>query len=372
MKRWAWTFALIPVLTCALWGALAGEAPKGPVAEDEKKKLLAAETPEQKKLREDMKAAGGRIFYCVQGQIWEVGLDGSAEKQTTKFTPAEMPSAWPNVALDYPHVSPDGKKLIAEQWGAKLPADKFLMKFDTKGLPMEQRDNAKEVRVTWLMNLDGTDPKPLGHCWCPHWSPDGKFLCYSINSKNRSGGRPVAVLNMETMEERVLGGNARGPFPAFSGDGKWILVPLTAFPIKSDGTGLDPDRKIIRYAQGPDGCNTDSSCDGKWATWTIDTHGESGGWIVYSPFTPGKQEQAVRANLGWQDKSVNYDSSFSPDGRFLVYMHGEIVPGKASYSGVPSEIYVARFPPDGVSVRLTWHNAAARHPHWVTASGAWK
>jgi Tol biopolymer transport system component len=362
----------VSLLTCASWGALAGEAPKAPVAEDEKKKLLEAETPEQKKLREEMKASGGRIFYCVQGQIWEVGLDGSAEKQVTRFTPAEMPSAWPNVALDYPHVSPDGKKLIAEQWGSKVQADKFLLKPDAKGIPLDQRDNSREYRVTYLMNIDGSDPKPLGHCWCPHWSPDGKHLCYSINSKNRRGGRPVAVLDLEKMEEHVLDSNARGPFPVFSADGKWILVPLKAFPVNADCTGLDPARKIGRYTQGPDGCNTEGSYDGKWATWTIDTYGEAGGWIMYSSFSPEKPEKAVKANLGWQDKSVNYDSAFSPDGKFMVYMHGEVVAGKTSYSGVPSELYVTRFPPDGVNARITWHNAAARHPHWVTASGAWK
>jgi hypothetical protein len=352
--------------------ALAGEAPKAPVpvSVEDRKKAMDAETPEQKKLREEIKALGGKVYFCSLGKIWMVGLDGSGEKMLVEMKEG---------MLNYPHVSPDGKRLIFEQWGNKsFKPDQFLVKKLDEGSFKADMRNLGD-RVCWIANADGSDPKMLGQLWEPHWMPSGKGVVGNLNAKGKRF-RPIAMFDVEKLEEHVLSpadwaSKGSCGFVACTPDGKWALStnqsPI-AIPLNDTGTGMADGGALAKFANGPTGCNTDVSRDGKWVTWTIDTQGEAGGWICYAPLQLPAAGKGEKARLGWQEASVNYDSDFSPDGKYLVYMHGEIVPGKASYSGVPSEIYVTRFPPDGVNVRVTWLGGNARHPHWVTASGAWK
>lgn len=52
-------------------------------------------------------------------------------------------------------------------------------------------------------------------------------------------------------------------------------------------------------------------------------------------------------------------------GRHLVYVHAEQQKGVKSWTlKTKQDLYVCRFPPDGVSVRITWTNAACQHPNW--------
>ncbi|MCX7805287.1 MAG: hypothetical protein N3A38_08870 [Planctomycetota bacterium] len=351
-----------------------GEAKKlpDPVTEDERKKLIDAETPEQKKLREELKAIGGKIYFDAWGSsagggVFVVSLDGGDAKKVTKIG-------------GYPHVSPDGKKLVTHQWHSKARPEEFLIKkLDEKAVPLDQRN--MEDRVAWIMNIDGSDPKPLGYMWDPHWSPDGKRVAGNLNMKGR-GGRPIAVFDLEKMEERVVSPpnwpnfNSRG-FATYTPDGRWIISGnqrFVAIPLDGSGLAMPSDGKPVLAVSGSgaEGCNQEVSPDGNWLVWVIDTYGEAGAWIYYGELALPRAGNSIKARLGWQDKSVNYDPCFSPDGKYMAYMHGECVPGKRSYDSVPSEIYVTRFPPDGVNVRVTWLNGCARHPHWVTGSGAWK
>jgi len=310
---------------------------------------------EQKKLREELKAAGGQVYFNAGGQILVVGFDGAPPKQVTDI----------EGGASYPHVSPDGKKLIVQQWGSKIPPDKFLVKKLDERYPVKERNMGN--RVTILMNIDGSDPKPLCYQWDAHWSPCGKFIAGNINMKDRRKGRPLSVIDLDKLEERVVSPDnwskykSRG-FSTYTPDGKWICSGNPRFiAVPVDGS----DAKPVTIVQSS-GCNQEVSPDGKWFTWTVDTYGEAGGWIMYAPMDLAKSApKAVKAKLGWPDRSVNYDSCFSPCSKFMVYMHGDCVKGKKSYQGVPSEIYACRFPPDGVNVKLTSLGKNARHPHWV-------
>jgi hypothetical protein len=370
MRTWTWLLAALLIAPGPM--ALAGEAPKSPapLGAEEKKKALEAETADQKKLREEIKTLGGKVYFCSGGKIWVAGLDGSEEKMIVDLKEG---------SLDYPHVSPDGKKLVFEQWGNKStkPEEFLVKKLDEKAAPADQRD--MRARVTWIANADGSDPKPLGPLWSIHWMPNGKGIIGNLNLKGKRN-RPITMFDLDKMEEHVVSppdwaSKGSCGFVACTPDGKWALSTNSspvAIPLNDAGTGMAEGGSLARFFQGPGGCNTDVSRDGKWVTWTIDTFGEAGGWIYYAPLELPKAGKGEKAKLGWSDRTVNYDSDFSPNDKYLVYMHGEIVKGKASYDGVPSEIYVTRFPPDGVNVRITWLNGNARHPHWVTASGAWK
>jgi hypothetical protein len=49
----------------------------------------------------------------------------------------------------------------------------------------------------------------------------------------------------------------------------------------------------------------------------------------------------------------------------MAYVHAEMQDGVKSWLlKAKQEVYVSRFPPDGVNVRITWNGAANQHPHW--------
>jgi Tol biopolymer transport system component len=257
------------------------------------------------------------------------------------------------------------------EWRSTRDEDTFAVKEYDKKYPNVIRDMGNAMLLTDLASKETT---ALCYAGSPHWSPDGKLIIYNINLRSR-GGRPSAVLDLDTLVEKVVTPVKRGKrkfhgFNCFTPDMKYFATTggpgFNKVPFDREKIAMREGEKVTSVMTGgPGGCNCEFSNDGKWFAWTIDTYREAGGWLYYSPVgdTPGK---AVRMNLGWGKKSVNYDPCFSPDDKYLVYMHGEAVKGKKSYAGVPSEIYAARFPPDGVNVRISWLNGNARHPHWVT------
>lgn len=360
--RSAWKFAGIAAAVVVQGLAFGGDNPAPqPLTKERIAEETAKETPEQKKLREELKAAGGKVYFGGGGQIYVVGFDGAPPVQVTKL----------EGGASYPHVSPDGKQLIVQQWNSKIPPEKFLVKKLDERYPMKERNMGN--RVTILMNIDGSDPRPLCYQWDAHWSPDGKLIAGNINMKDRRKGRPLSVIKLETLEERIVSPDdwdkykSRG-FSTYTPDGKWICSGnprFIAVPMDESGMKMADGQKPVTIVRSS-GCNQEASPDGKWFTWTVDTHGEAGGWIMYAPMDLTKPAAAaVKAKLGWEDKSVNYDSSFSPCSKFMVYMHGDCVQGKKSYDGVPSEIYACRFPPDGVNVQISFLKKNARHPQWV-------
>ena len=53
----------------------------------------------------------------------------------------------------------------------------------------------------------------------------------------------------------------------------------------------------------------------------------------------------------------------------MVYSHGDMQDGIKSYHFRSKlELYVSRFPPDGVNARITWNGAANYHPTWPAAT----
>jgi hypothetical protein len=156
--------------------------------------------------------------------------------------------------------------------------------------------------------------------------------------------------------------------PAFSPDGKWLLTsngPVLCWPLDESQTGLAPEPKIYRPVSGHV-CNTEFGPKTGFITWVIDTHKCMGSWLVYVKFDPSaKPGRAQKMKLGWAPKSVNYFPDFSPCGKYMVYVHADAQEGVKSWKlKTKQELYVCRFPPDGVNVRITWNGAANQHPHW--------
>jgi Tol biopolymer transport system component len=84
-------------------------------------------------------------------------------------------------------------------------------------------------------------------------------------------------------------------------------------------------------------------------------------------------------NLGWPKGTTNYEPDFSPDTRYLVYTHYEVkdTPENRSKAGrspywyacrQQAELYVCRWPADGVNVRITWNGGAGQPQWWAPAA----
>jgi Tol biopolymer transport system component len=77
----------------------------------------------------------------------------------------------------------------------------------------------------------------------------------------------------------------------------------------------------------------------------------------------GGKDEAV--NLGWPRDTDNYFPDVNPDCKYMVYGHWKTVSGdKDRYSTAAADLYVCRWPPDGVSARITWHGGTTQNPHW--------
>jgi hypothetical protein len=193
----------------------------------------------------------------------------------------------------------------------KIPVD-AAFPFDKGG----RAPAGKPAEYVWVSDLDGANARRLCQGYLPHWAPNGKAVAYTFaqvygRAHKAAGGKP-------------------------------------------SGTPLR------------DGCNGEISPDGKWITWVVDTAGNFGGWLGYAPFAPGDPKaKGQDLNLGVDKDSVNYFPDFSPDSKYLVYVHAEQQKGVKSWTLTShQDLYVCRFPADGVSVRITWTNAACQHLNW--------
>jgi Tol biopolymer transport system component len=357
-------------ILAAFWAisVIAAGAEKRPadivaVPDEEKARLMAEESPEQKTLRTELAAfavKGQKIYFNSNldgtDRIYAMSPDGSDLKC---LTPSPGPGG------SHPHVSPDGSRVA---FGGKMTKE-----VASKLVPPDDKNHkiGKENSGTYVIPSTGGKPEPAALGYIAHWSPDGKKLAYMYDGIGPGRKcRYSAICDLEQKKEHTLVYGLKklsGFFPNISPDGKYLFIAGSkgcVVELNDEGTGVAEGAKFLKkvFRQG---CNEEFSKDGKWIAWVQDTYSDRGGWLHYAPFDPLKKVKGKKLPLGWDKTSVNYYPDFSPGGKYLVYSHGEQQKGFKSYTLKSKlELYVTTFPDCKVTVRITWNGGANMHPHW--------
>jgi dipeptidyl aminopeptidase/acylaminoacyl peptidase len=155
--------------------------------------------------------------------------------QKPRFQPLDV------FQLEYaadPQISPDGKRIV------------YVRSF------MDEMKDRRRSNL-WILNSDGTDPRPLTtgteNDGSPRWSPDGTRLIYVSAS---DGGAQLWMRWMDTGQTAKITRLQKSPGSlSWSPDGRWIAFsmfvpdkpqPFVELPPKPEGAEWAPPPKLIR------------------------------------------------------------------------------------------------------------------------------
>ena len=223
--------------------------------------------------------------------------------------------------------------------------------FDVSRTGVLVYDQSAGEPVTRLMLFDGRgrELEPLtdqGYYRSPRFSPDGRRVAAEkISSDDRNVDLWMFDIARHAVS-RLTSTPASDERPTWSPDGRRIVFSSkrgALYDVYSKTVDTaDPEQPLIA---GPGDKIVESwSADGRYLSGSVL---RSGLWIF--PFNPAEKATLVRAN----SKVDNWQSEFSPDGKWLAYMSTE--------SGSP-EVYVEPFPVTGVRWQVSIHGGA--EPHW--------
>jgi Tol biopolymer transport system component len=186
---------------------------------------------------------------------------------------------------------------------------------------------------------------PPGSFRQPRFSPDGSRV---VAERTEDGGNSdLWVYDLVRRSAvRLTQSEAPDVKPVWSPDGRSIAFSskrgavFQVFIKTVDGT--ERERSLI--VSDTDKFVESWSPDGKYLSGTLR---ESGLWIM--PLSAGAKARRVRTNM----RTENWQSEFSPDGRWLAY---------TSLESESPEVYVEPFPATGERWQLSTHGGA--EPHW--------
>jgi serine/threonine-protein kinase len=225
--------------------------------------------------------------------------------------------------------------------------------FSLTGTLVYRRSGQNEglLTVVWLDSAGKTQPllaKP-GVYGRPSLSPDGQRLALQVTD---GSGTDLWVYDWqrETMTRLTFNGNAQGP--VWSPDGLYIVFHVDGqgmSAIRSDGAGQPQvltQSKNVQYQWSftPDGKRLafmESDSKYQYDLWTVPLESGSAGL------------QAGKSEVFLQTPAAEMDPCFSPDGKWLAYSSNE--------SGT-AQIYVRAFPDKGGKWQIS--NSGGAYPIW--------
>jgi Tol biopolymer transport system component len=197
--------------------------------------------------------ANGRLAFSSH-QIASIRPDGSDRRQLTRDTDFVPPEK----ATD-PAFSPNGKRIAfstdaSELWMMRangshkrqLPGSGRDPAFAPSGNRIVFVDATGDPRDLFTMRLDGSHRRNLTNTaadeWGPEFSPDGKRIAFTSNSRRHRYGYSVHTMRADgTHRKQLLRGGSE--HPSFSPDGKRIVFDNGIGAVYvMDRDGSDKDR----------------------------------------------------------------------------------------------------------------------------------
>ena len=258
-------------------------------------------------------------------------------------------------AVDIFSVEPDGSRLFQlTSFGFDYFAEFPDTSPDGRTIAFQRVDAAVEDIQIWLMDADGSDPRPLtaftNGAFDPAYSPDGRTLAVDSFMDDSPG---IFLVGVRTHRGRPLGDDkARrvtsvtdGGFdsePQFSPDGRWIVFTRYSVECTSDETFEGCQTRIFRVRTN--GRDLQQLTGAALNASAPDYH-PSGRWIAFDT-----GDNAVAANAG-HIMVMNTDGSGK---RTIIRGDAEDFYNNPSFSPDGSKVAYGRWPVDDSEGSSIW------------------
>jgi len=294
------------------------------------------------------------VYEALHDGHWElfsVAADGSKLKNLTRT---------PNIDELYPHVSPDGRKVV---------------------FSVDSGQGKDRRRSVYYMNIDGSGRTLVardGRQAC--WKADGSAIAFLMGRPGKLDYHDYATTGIYVYDLKT---KAVRQHPnkkitnlynlCWSPDGKWFLTTVHAgmgfkhaiLAIEADGPGV--------FNLGIHGCRPDISPDGKRVSW-----GKSD-WalcVADLEISDGKPVLKNTRDVVTSRKPIKiYHSDWSPDGKYIAYSTGPI----KKQLGLVNEIVGARAEGWNIAIAdasatnrtvvITTDGKSNKEPDWAPAAG---
>jgi len=307
------------------------------------------------------------IFESYRGGNWELVLmaaDGSNAVNVTQT---------PSVDEMYPHVSPDGRRVV------------FVAEAGKAG---------QRRREALYMDLDGGGSRvAMGEsARQPFWGPDGQDIGYLQGSwvNYNEGGKANLELRFHELETGRYRRHPREDTagllnPCWSPCGRWVVSSVmggmgfghSIVALEADGVRVV---ELTRSQSGSEDlyqCRPDLSPDGRRVAWGAgNSHNRTPMWVEVAGIDLGAREPKVTNRRRFAEASYPqqvYHVDWSPDGKYIAYSRGPLGSRMQPAGYVVGtkakgwDIWVVRAEPPHEVLQVTHDGLSNKEPDWVPA-----
>lgn len=184
--------------------------------------------------------------------------------------------------------------------------------------------NVNSKGSIWIVNADGSDPKPLTESatddFAPEVSPDGRYVVF--NSNRARGSWEVWRMDIDGANPRRLTQTTGVPTFSISPDGRWVIYnPFVGGLQKVSIDGGSPIELVAKGSLR----NPQASPDGKLLAYFFDDEQTKRPKIAVVEFDTGVPVRTldlpVTSGTDLYEKLFYRGFHWSPDGRALVYIN---------------------------------------------------
>ncbi|MDO8446100.1 MAG: peptidase S9 [Deltaproteobacteria bacterium] len=259
---------------------------------------------------------GSKLFFC-QAEI-NRGFDIYQDLYSYDLKSLEQKRLTRGLRIKEPDLSPDGKRFAV-----------IVSERGSQNLALLESEGGRYT-------LNPFTDYRLIHLSSPRWSPDGRYIAYSV--KDNSGRSGIHLYDIMEKRDTILFGNGYdNAYPVWSPDGRYVIYT-------SDETGVfnlfaysvvDGKRYQITHLLG--GAFQPDISSGEMV---FSSYGSRGFKIVGMEYAPEKwmTEPGPAIKPYWKNEPKYRDSSASPqnDNSSLRNPHSEINSASGPYSALPT------------------------------------